>query len=539
MLPLAAYPAIAPSARASSLPPTPVHSPAAYRLATLVCYHALTAMAAFSILHPNNMANSILATSPNPQKRLWRCVSNLCQAHRCPMSRCLARKPTAVVWKHKQQYVNNNETIHSAASVDLVIHDYKEKGMKQQRWWGVIATLLLIVIAYADRVNISVMLVNPEFLHHFDLAGNRAYQGTLMTAFLLGYGLSAMLLTPLLETLFGYRKGLTLSVILWALFTAASPLVGSFIILLVVRAFLGVSEGPLFSLKTMYISDHFAANERGKPNAVSALGVSLGLVIGFPLVTFLMNHLGWALSFYVLALINLLVGLLLVRVFIHPRTTAVVQRSSAPLMKRVCHTFMLAWKTPMLGWIMLVEIATLSYLWGSSSWLPAYLTNERGFSINQMGWLASLPFIISIFSKYLGGVILDRVRPQQMPLIFAFGGAATAICMLGVMLSSQGGWLAMFLLAANACWGAQGAAIPTLIQYHAKAESVGSAYGLINGVGNLFSAFIPLLMGLVMMSYGTVSSGFSVLVASQVLTLFAGGMLFVRMQGNRQLTTAW
>lgn len=256
--------------------------------------------------------------------------------------------------------------------------------MRQQRWWGVIATLLLIVIAYADRVNISVMLVNPEFLNHFGLVDNRAYQGTLMTAFLLGYGLSAMLLTPFLETLFGYRKGLTLSVVLWALFTAASPLVGSFIILLVVRAFLGVSEGPLFSLKTMYISDHFAANERGKPNAVSALGVSLGLVIGFPLVTFLMSHLGWALSFHVLALINLLVGLLLVSVFIHPRTTGVVQRSSESMMQRVCHTFILAWKTPMLGWIMLVEIATLSYLWGSSSWLPAYLTNERGFSIKQM-----------------------------------------------------------------------------------------------------------------------------------------------------------
>lgn len=411
--------------------------------------------------------------------------------------------------------------------------------MRQQRWWGVVAALLLIVIAYVDRVNISVMLVNPEFLHHFGLSDNRAYQGTLMTAFLLGYGLSAMLLTPFLETLFGYRKGLTLSVVLWALFTAASPLVGSFIILLVVRAFLGISEGPLFSLKTMYISDHFAANERGKPNAVSALGVSLGLVIGFPLVTFLMSHLGWALSFHVLALINLLIGLLLVRVFIHPRTTGAVQRSSEPLMQRVCHTFILAWKTPMLGWIMLVEIATLSYLWGSSSWLPAYLTNERGFSINQMGWLASLPFVISIFSKYLGGVILDRVRPQQMPLIFAFGGAATAICMLGVMLSSQSGWLAVFLLSANACWGAQGAAIPTLIQHHAKAESVGSAYGLINGVGNIFSAFIPLLMGLVMMSFGTVSSGFSVLVASQIVTMFAGGMLFVRMQGNRQFTTAW
>ncbi|ERK16569.1 hypothetical protein L580_0146 [Serratia fonticola AU-P3(3)] len=48
-----------------------------------------------------------------------------------------------------------------------------------------------------------------------------------------------------------------------------------------------------------------------------------------------------------------------------------------------------------------------------------------------------------------------------------------------------------------------------------------------------------MLMGLVMMSFGTVSSGFSLLVASQVLTLFAGGMLFVRLQGNRQFTTAW
>ncbi|VTR23781.1 Uncharacterised protein [Serratia fonticola] len=51
--------------------------------------------------------------------------------------------------------------------------------MRQQRWWGVVAALLLIVIAYADRVNISVMLVNPEFLHHFGLADSRAYQGTL------------------------------------------------------------------------------------------------------------------------------------------------------------------------------------------------------------------------------------------------------------------------------------------------------------------------------------------------------------------------
>ena len=65
------------------------------------------------------------------------------------------------------------------------------------RWQGTIALLLLIIISYVDRVNISVMILNPEFAAHFHLNENRMLQGMLMTCFLLGYGLSALILTPL------------------------------------------------------------------------------------------------------------------------------------------------------------------------------------------------------------------------------------------------------------------------------------------------------------------------------------------------------
>ena len=41
---------------------------------------------------------------------------------------------------------------------------------------------------YVDRVNISVMILNPEFAAHFQLNENRMLQGMLMTCFLLGYG---------------------------------------------------------------------------------------------------------------------------------------------------------------------------------------------------------------------------------------------------------------------------------------------------------------------------------------------------------------
>lgn len=393
------------------------------------------------------------------------------------------------------------------------------------RWQGTIAILLLRIISYVDRVNISVMILNPEFAAHFHLNENRMLQGMLMTCFLLGYGLSALILTPLIESKLNYRQGLLSSVAIWALVCAVSPLLGSLLGMLIARIVLGVAEGPLFSLKTRFISDSFAADEVGKPNAVTALGVSLGLAAGFPLVTWLMAHVGWMGSFYALALLNLLLGGGLVWRFL---PAPVVNERRARL--GMITTLTLAWRTPLLGWILLVEIATLSYLWGSSAWLPAWLRDEHHFSLQATGLLAAVPFLLSLGSKFLGGVLLDKMRPEQAPVLFIIGGLLTALSVLALMLSHQQAMLALFMLAANVFWGLQGAAIPAVVQHHAPREAVGSAYGIINGIGNICAAFIPLLMGMVMKSAGSVSSGFSVLVVSQLITLCAGGMLLLRMR---------
>ncbi|VCV76560.1 putative L-galactonate transporter [Klebsiella pneumoniae] len=410
------------------------------------------------------------------------------------------------------------------------------------KWQGLIALLLLIIISYVDRVNISVMILNPEFAAHFQLNENRMLQGMLMTCFLLGYGFSALLLTPVIESRWHYRQGLLSSIAIWALVCAISPLLlssiaiwalvcaispllGSLLGMLIARIVLGVAEGPLFSLKTRFINDNFAADEIGKPNALTALGVSLGLAVGFPLVTWLMAHVGWIGSFYALALLNLLLGGGLIWRFL-PAPQVTSQRAK-PGFRQTCA---LAWRTPLLGWILLVEIATLSYLWGSSAWLPAWLRDEHHFSLQATGLLAAVPFLLSLGSKFLGGVLLDKMRPEQAPLLFIIGGLLTAGSVLALMLSQQPAMLALFMLAANVFWGLQGAAIPAVVQHHAPREAVGSAYGIINGIGNICAAFIPLLMGVVMKSVGSVSSGFSVLVASQLITLCAGGALLLRMR---------
>lgn len=387
-------------------------------------------------------------------------------------------------------------------------------GFRARRWWGVLALLSVITIAYVDRVNMSVLVVDPDFLRAFGLEHDRVGQGALMTLFLLGYGAAAVLLTPFYESTLGYRRGLLVSLFAWALLTALAPLAGSLFALLVLRVLLGTGEGPLFSLKTMFVYDNFASDEWGKPNAISSMGVSLGLALGFPLVSYLLGAHGWVGSFYILAAVNLLLGLPLVYWLIPAPGAA---GRAAPGARQALRD---ALRTRHLGLLLLVEVCTLAYLWGSSAWLPAYLVSDKHFSIKEMGWISSLPFLVGLGANFLGGALADAFPKRLTPLIFTLGGSFCALAVL-LLIGSRATWATVAcLLLSSACWGVQGAAIPTLVQRFAPAGCVGSAYGIVNGVGNFAAAFMPAAMGGLMKTY--VAGGFGLLVVSQVGAAIGG-----------------
>lgn len=393
------------------------------------------------------------------------------------------------------------------------------------RWWGVLTLMMVVVIAYIDRVNVSVLIVDSDFLRAFGIEGDRQGQGSMMTTFLLGYGISALILTPLYERFLGYRRGLLVSMLAWAVLTAIAPWTGSLFAFLILRTVLGMSEGPLFSLKTMYVRDWFSANERGKPNAVSSMGVSLGLAVGFPLISWLLRKHGWHSSFEMLAMLNLLLGLPLIYWFIHENPQIAKVASTKPNIG-LKQTVRGAFTMPHLIAMLAVEVFTLAYLWGSSSWLPAYLVQDKGFSLKEMGWMSSLPFVVGIVANFLGGLLVDLLPQQHVPLIFTFGGLATALSVFMLMGADNTTTTVVYLLIASACWALQGAAIPSIVQALSPAASVGSAYGIINGVGNLAAAFMPMAMGSMMK--GNVAGGFSLLVCSQVLAAVSGFWIFLR-----------
>jgi MFS family permease len=411
------------------------------------------------------------------------------------------------------------------------------------RWYGVITMFVIVAISYVDRINISVLITDRGFLQHIGLAPNdRVSQGLLATAFTVGYGVSAFVLTPFCEALFGVRRSLVFGLLLWGGVTFATPWFQGYGLLLASRVLLGVAEGPVFSLASSYIKAHFESRENGKPNSFVNMGTGLGLALGYPLVGYLLASFDWETSFHVIGIMNIALGIPLVVAFVRmPKNyvNSAPPKSFGDAMGRVGAIVKGALQTRHLGLITLMTAAYLAYLWGSSNWLPTYLKEARGFSIRDMGWLASLPQYGAVLAVLIGGVLIDRVGRPRVPLIFMGGSVCVALSVLLAINVSDPYSAVYCLIAANFFWGLQSPAFPSTVQYCSRPENVGSAFGVVNGTGSLVAGFMPALMGGVISSVsagqgpggGSASgffAGFALLIGTQAVVFACGLVLWLR-----------
>ena len=187
-----------------------------------------------------------------------------------------------------------------------------------------------------------------------------------------------------------------------------------------------------------------------------------------------MAHVGWIGSFYALALLNLLLGGGLIWRFL-PAPQVTSQRAK-PGFRQTCASR--AYAAARLDPAGRNRHAQLSV--GSSARLPA-LRDEHHFSPGYR-LLAAVPFLLSLGSKFLGGVLLDKMRPEQAPLLFIIGGLLTAGSVLALMLSQQPAMLALFMLAANVFWGLQGQRSPRWFSITPRAKRWAAPMGSLTAL---------------------------------------------------------
>jgi MFS family permease len=114
------------------------------------------------------------------------------------------------------------------------------------------------------------------------------------------------------------RVIITLSVGLWSLMTMFCGFARSALTFGLGRVAVGIGEatGPAFH---SVLSDLFEKNERGRAIAIYALGVSLSVLIGYPLMGQAIQHFGWRAAFVIAGAPGMLLALLVLISFRDPR----------------------------------------------------------------------------------------------------------------------------------------------------------------------------------------------------------------------------
>ena len=385
-----------------------------------------------------------------------------------------------------------------------------------------------VAINYLDRGALSVAA--PLIITDLNLSP--AQMGLLFSAFFWSYS-SFQLVAGWLVDRFSIKWIYAGGYLIWSLATAAVGLVHGLPALLAARLLLGMGESVAYPASSKIIVRYFPEERRGMANALVDAGAKLGpgfstLLGGLTVATF-----GWRAMFLVAGLVSLL---WLVPWLLIAKSDSPVTRATEP-------------EGP--GWR---ELLRCSQVWGTSvgmfslgyvlyfvlSWLPSYLVSERGFSMNAMAVLGSIPFWGMAVSSIIGGWTSDRwiragANPGKVRKLYAAGGlllCAAAILPAAFVTSSTTS--VVLITAACMFLGLFTSNVWAITQTLAGPLAAGRWTGFQNAVGNLGGVVSPLLTGWVVSETGSFSLAF----AAATVVLVGGTAVYLLSLGKVQ-PVAW
>ena len=166
----------------------------------------------------------------------------------------------------------------------------------------VLILFLTLLVAYLDRVNVSVLMADNSFLTDMGIKGQPVQMGLLMTSFLVAYGLSNVITGPIGDWL-GPRKAMSISILFWVIAVSFGAMSSTFAIMLLSRVILGVGEGMHWPMQSTFVKNWFPPHERGKANSVWLLGLMVGPAVAMPAFTAVIGEWGWRISYCGLAVL--------------------------------------------------------------------------------------------------------------------------------------------------------------------------------------------------------------------------------------------
>lgn len=411
------------------------------------------------------------------------------------------------------------------------------------RVWLLVILSFTVLVAYLDRVNVSVLIAFPRFLQEMGIKNNPVGQGLLMTFFLVAYGLGNILLGPVGDRL-GPRKTMCVALVTWTAPLLAAATARTVNLLYAAMLVLGVGEALHYPMLIAFVKNWFPHEERGKANSSWLLGQMIGPALGMACFAAVIAAYGWRAIYWLCAVLSL-VAIPLVWFFTTDRPDQhkwvnqaelehitqgqiedAANREKGVSSGNAWHNFAALIRNPDFCCSAFAFWASSSMWWGIMSWLPQYLRVARGFSWAKMGFFSSLPYIFGLLGLISAGVVADRMKKAAPLNCVGLAGCALFIGLAAIVHNS---YLSASLLCVALFF--KGASIPmawTVLQAFIPANMMGQAAGLQNGSAQLVGSLSPMVVGFLIGATGTYTAGLMYLVAFGLLGAACGFYLVLR-----------
>ena len=321
-------------------------------------------------------------------------------------------------------------------------------GTSHVRWFLIFWLFVLSAVAFLDRVNISI--AGSSIASEYQLSNVQL--GWVFSAFLAGYALFQTL-GGMLADRFGPRRVLAAGVVWWGVFTALTAAVphgirGALFLFVSIRFLFGAGEAVVYPASNQFVSRWIPSQERGIANGWIFAGVGAGAGLSPPLITFVMLRYGWRASFWVCAVIGLVVGLVwFISARDNPEEHAGVSASELALIRtglppsvdgKIRARQLIPWKTVFKSReVLAITISYFSFgyvAWIFFSWFYTYLAQVRGLNLKASAFYAMLPFLAMAICCALGGAVSDRLTRSYGARIGRCYLASVVIALAAVFL---------------------------------------------------------------------------------------------------------
>ena len=354
---------------------------------------------------------------------------------------------------------------------------------QSRRYENLLIAILFLAwgTVFLDRM--SELYLAPYIVPEFHLSDEQV--GLLASALAITWAISTLLFGALSDRL-GRRKILLPAVFAFSLLSWLSGLARSFNELLLLRALMGVAEGPTWSIMTALIEESSPPERRGRNVGIVVSAAALvGLAVAPVLATQVASRWGWRWAFFVAGVPGVIIGVLIWRFVKEPPPKAALD---AHHVRPGFRDYFSVLRYRNMWLCCLGSAGFISWLFLMNVFAPLYITQTAHQAATTAGFLLGAGGLGSFFLGLLLPGMSDRLGRKPILLLMALMCTVVPLALLLPALYTVPWVLAAILFFTNA-----GQGVASLVMVLVPTESVppqfaATSIGLATLVGEIFGA---------------------------------------------------